>query len=331
MAGRERPDITESPYRLDWRVTEPLHSMIYFVPEAPERYGRYGVDPMAGYFASRSAAFGPAGPGLVAATFYNFNPALVARALPAAWDSVTPAQMIEVRLDAADAALTRGLGADVLAGPEVAEAAELARTAAEAATKWPHGRPLFAAHAELSWPRKPHLVLFHAQTLLREFRGDGHVAELLAAGIDGLEAIVLHAASGETSPRFLQKSRGWGREAWAATAEALRERGLLTRETPDEGGSAQGGSAQGGSAQNSSVQAGETLSEEGRQLRAGIEERTDRLAEPAYRVLGEDGCRRLAELTRPLSRTIVKGGLLNPAAPTGAAPAGAAPTGASRS
>ncbi|BAL90714.1 hypothetical protein AMIS_54940 [Actinoplanes missouriensis 431] len=279
--------MTESPYRLAWRVTEPIHAMVYFVPEAPEAYERAGLDdPNAGYFASRGAVFGACGPGIVAATFYNFNPALVAKVLPAVWAKTTPAAMLAARLEAAGAALTRGLGAATIAGPEVAEAAALARTAAEAAAAMPQGRPLFAAHAELPWPDEPHLVLFHAQMLLREFRGDGHVAALLAAEISGLEAIVLHVASGEIDERFLRGTRGWSRDAWAAAADGLRARGLLE---------------------------GDGLSDAGRQLRAVIEERTDRLAESAYRVLGETGCLRLAELTRPMSRTLVKAGFLNPA------------------
>ncbi|MFC7530655.1 hypothetical protein [Actinoplanes sp. GCM10030250] len=277
--------MTESPYRLAWRVTEPLHAMVYFVPEAAERYAECGLDATAGYFASRGAAFGPVGPGAVTATFYNFNPALVARVLPAVWEKTTPAAMLAARLDGAGAALTRALGAEVLAGPEVAEAAELARTAALAATELPHGRPLFAAHADLPWPEQPHLVLFHAQMLLREFRGDGHIAALLTAGLTGLEAIVLHVASGQVDERFLRPTRGWSREAWAATADDLRGRGLIGEDG---------------------------LTEAGRELRAGIEEQTDRLAEPAYRVLGEDGSARLAALTRPLSRTLVKAGLLDP-------------------
>lgn len=278
--------MTESPSRRAWRVTEPIHAMIYFVPEAPEAYARAGLhDPAAGYFAARGGVFGRTGPGVVSATFYNFNPALVARMLPAAWSSITPEAILAARQEAAGAALTRGLGADVIAGPEVAAAAELARAAAETAAAWPQGRPLFAAHAALSWPTEPHLVLFHAQMLLREFRGDGHVAALLAAGISGLEAIVLHAASGEADERFLRVTRGWSRDEWAAAADGLRARGLLD---------------------------GDGLSEAGRRLRAEIEERTDALAEPAYRVLGETGCLRLAELTRPLSRTLVKAGFLDP-------------------
>ncbi|GAA4586967.1 hypothetical protein GCM10023107_04420 [Actinoplanes octamycinicus] len=282
--------MTERPSRLAWRVTEPLHAMVYLVPEAAEVHARLGLDPMTGYFASRGAAFGATGPGLVTATFYNFNPDLVARALPAAWDTVTPAQMVEARLEIADAALTRALGAETLAGPEIAEAAELARAAALAAASRPEGRPLFAAHAGLSWPTAPHRVLFHAQTLLREFRGDGHIALLVAAGLSGLEAVVLHVASGQADDRFLRITRGWSRDQWAAATAVLRERGLLTAGDPGEPGE---------------------LSDEGRRLRAGLEEQTDALAEPAYRVLGDRGCLRLAELTRPLSRAVVTAGLLD--------------------
>jgi hypothetical protein len=283
--------VNESPQRRAWRVTEPIHAMIYFAPEAGERYAELGVAPQDGYFASRGAAFGECGPGIVTATFYNFNPALVARALPAVWENTTPAAMAEARLCAVDAALTRGLGAETLASPEVAEAAGLARRAAEAATAWPQGRPLFAAHAELPWPEAPHLVLWHAQTLLREFRGDGHVAALVTAGLSGIEALLLHVASGEADERFLRITRGWRREAWAAAADGLRVRGLLD--------------AEGG------------LTEAGRELRAGIEATTDRLAQSAYDAIGADACTRLAEITRPLSRTLVKAGMLTPRIPDG--------------
>jgi hypothetical protein len=278
----------ESPQRTAWRVTEPIHAMIYFVPEAPRRYAELGVSQADGYFASRGAALGATGPGLVAATFYNFNPDLVARTLPAVWKQTTPAAMIEARLAAADEALTRGLGAEALTSPEMTEAAGLARRAADAATERPQGRPLFAAHAELAWPDRPHLVLWHAQMLLREFRGDGHVATLVTAGLSGLESIILHVASGEIDGRFLRVTRGWRREAWAAASAGLREYGLLASE-------------------------GDGLSEAGRQLRAELEEITDRLAAPAYDAIGADGCVRLAELTRPMSRILVKSGLLNPA------------------
>jgi hypothetical protein len=284
MAGMT---VTPALAREAWRLAEPLHAMIYFAPEVRERFAALGVPTVADYFASRGAVFGPVGPGPVVATFYNFNPALVARALPAVWEIVSPAAALAARLDAADAALVRGLG-DTVHSPEVAEAAVLARRAAESAVAYAAGRPLFAAHAGLDWPAAPHLVLWHAQTLLREFRGDAHVAALLVAGVSGLQSIILHAASGQANKSFLRASRGWSREQWADEENVLRERGLLD---------------------------GEELSDQGRALRAGIEADTDRLAVPAYEVLGVDGTTRLAELARPLSRTLVKAGFLSAAAP----------------
>jgi len=280
-------DVTPALAREAWRLAEPLHAMIYFAPEVRERFAALGVPAIADYFASRGGALGPVGPAPVVATFYNFHPGLVARALPAAWEVVTPAAALAARLDAADAALTRGLG-DAVTGPEVAEAAGLARRAAESAGAYAEGRTLFAAHAALDWPRAPHLVLWHAQTLLREFRGDAHVAALLLAGLSGLQSIILHAASGKVDATFLRASRGWSRQEWADESAALRERGLL---------------------------AGEELSDAGRALRDGIEADTDRLAAPAYQVLGADGAARLGDLARPLSRVLVKAGFLTPVVP----------------
>ncbi|GID91702.1 hypothetical protein ACFQFC_01255 [Amorphoplanes digitatis] len=280
-------EVTPALAREAWRLAEPLHAMIYFVPESRERFEALGISASNGYFASRGGVFGPVGPELVVATFYNFHPGRVARALPAAWQHTTPAAALAARLDAADAALTRGLG-DAIKSPEVAEAAELARLAAESATAHTAGRPLFAAHASLDWPDQPHLVLWHAVTVLREFRGDGHVAALLVAGLTGLQSMVLHTASGQANGEFLRRSRGWSQEEWAAEAEALRERGLLD---------------------------GDELSDQGRELRARIETETDRLAVPAYQALGADRCGRLAELARPLSRTLVKAGFLAAVAP----------------
>ncbi|WP_221329197.1 hypothetical protein [Actinoplanes sp. L3-i22] len=284
-SATEPAAIDHALVRHTWRVAEPLHGMIYFVPEGPERYAALGIGAREGYFASRAAALGAVGAGPVVATFFNFNPRLVAAALPAAWAKATPEAMLAARLDAAGAALTRGLG-DAVHGPEVAEAAELARRAAESVADRPEGRPLFAAHAALPWPDQPHQVLWQAQTLLREFRGDGHVAALLLAGLTGLEALVLHAASGDVPERFLRRSRGWSQEQWDGAVDELRHRGLIEAGEP-------------------------VLSEAGRAQRAEIEAATDRLAAPAYAILGVEGCNRLAELARPLSRAIVAAGLLN--------------------
>ncbi|WP_336216269.1 SCO6745 family protein [Nonomuraea sp. LPB2021202275-12-8] len=268
--------------RTAWRRLEPLHGMIYFVPEGARRYAELGLRGRAGYFASRGAAFGRAPAELVIATFYNFHPGLVRRSLSGVWDAVSPEEVLAARYAAADEALRRA-GVHELDG--LAEVVELARRAAEAACEHPQGRPLFAAHAALPWPEERVLQLWHAQTLLREFRGDGHVACLLGEGIGGLEALVLHAASGTVPTVFLKMSRAWPEEEWDAAEQDLRERGLLD---------------------------GDTLSTDGKALRQRIEDRTDTLALPAYAALGEAGCERLAELAVPFRRAVVDAGLLQP-------------------
>ncbi len=181
--------------------------------------------------------------------------------------------------------LRRVLDEDADAAPDaelVVEAAELARRAAIEATRWPEGRPLFAGHAALDWPDDPLVALWHAQSLLREFRGDGHVAAMTAEGVDGVEALILHAATGDVPAPILKGSRQWSDDDWSAGEDRLRSRGWLD--------------ADGG------------LTEAGRAHRTWVEDRTDALAAPAYAVLGEDGCARLRELCRPWSRAIVESG-----------------------
>ncbi|SEG61720.1 hypothetical protein SAMN05444920_103493 [Nonomuraea solani] len=267
--------------RRAWRRLEPLHGMIYFVPEGSRRYTELGLNGRSGYFASRSAPMGRASADLVIATFYNFCPDLVRRSMKDVWDTVTPEQVLQARHEAAAEALRR---AGVHELPDLEPTLDLARRAAEAACEHPQGRPLFAAHAALPWPDDPVMALWHAQTLLREFRGDGHVATLLTEGIGALEALVLHAATGDVPTPFLKISRAWPEEQWAAAEEGLRARGLLD---------------------------GDTLSPDGKALRRHVEDRTDELALPAYRALGQDGCERLAELARPFGRRVVDAGLLS--------------------
>ncbi|CAM5262430.1 SCO6745 family protein [Streptomyces aurantiogriseus] len=195
--------------RAAWRRLEPVHGMIYFVPEARRRYADLGLSGRAGYFTSRSAAFGRASAELVISTFYNFNPDVVRQAVDGAWDATTPQQVLDARYAAACEALRR---AGIHELPTLHEVLALTRRAAEAACEHAQGRPLFAAHAALPWPEEPVLQLWHAQTLLREFRGDGHVACLLSEGVGGLEALVLHAATGEVDAE-VHHEVGGGRNA----------------------------------------------------------------------------------------------------------------------
>jgi hypothetical protein len=277
------PIVDPGVARKTWRTLEPYHGMIYFAPEAAERYAALGIEGRAGYFASRAAAMGPVCAEVVIATFFNFNPDLVRAAIPAAWQTTTTEELLRARVDAADAALRRVLG-DAVAAPEMARAAVLARTAADAACEQLDGRPLFAAHARLDWPDEPHLVLWHAQTLLREYRGDGHVAALTASGLTGVEALVVHAATGEVPAEVLMATRAWSEEQWAAGVESVRSRGWL----------ADGDELR--------------LSAAGADHRREVEDTTDRLAVHAYSALGEEACSELRGLARPFSQSVVASG-----------------------
>src|ERR1700727_16329 len=216
-----------SPARRAHNATNVLHSLIYFAPETEERLGAAGLE--AGrmcYFAGRSAPMGAVSGGVVTATFYNFSPALIAQCIPAAWELASPAAVVRARFAAADAALSRLLGPDVIAAADMTALAGLVREAASACTA--EGRPLYAGHAGLAWPDAPHLVMWHGLSLLREHRGDGHVAALTASGLSGLEALVTHTATGQGFvPGFAMASRGWSRDESAAATADLVARGML--------------------------------------------------------------------------------------------------------
>jgi len=264
--------------RRTWRTLEPLHGMIYFVPEAAEAYAALGIAGRDGYFASRSAPMGAVSAGAVVSTFFNFNPTLVHHAIPAVWEVATPTQVVEARFGAVDGAFRRLLGDEVVGSDEMRRAAALARRAAEVAATMTEGRPLCAGHTTLPWPVDAHLALWHAQSILREFRGDGHIALLVGAGLSGLDSLVTHAASGEVPRAALQVTRAWDDSAWEAAVDSLRGRGWLT-DAPEA-----------------------TFTNWGATRRHQIEEGTDRLAAAPYAALGDDACGELRALVRPWSK-----------------------------
>ncbi|WP_079406708.1 SCO6745 family protein [Streptomyces sp. 3211] len=248
----------------------PLHATIYFSPDLAKELAALGVtDPVAVNLASRAAAMGAVGPGTMTATFYNYRHDLLARHLPAVWDTATPEQVLAARLRAADSTLRRLLGPETVESPEMAEAADLAMRATEGCTR--HARTLYAAHADLPVPEAPHLRLWHATTLLREHRGDGHLAALLLAALDPVEALVSHTATGRgMTAKWIKAIRGWEQSDLDAATGRLRERGILDAD-------------------------GE-LTEEGKAVRERLEAETDRLDVAPYEHLGEQGLARLAEL-----------------------------------
>ena len=262
------------------RATDSLHSMIYFAPEAEEQLVAAGLRPgRMTYFASRSAPMGAVTAGVTTATFVNFNPDLVAKYIPRAWSLASIDAILAARLRSADLALRRLLG-ESLDSAELAELAELAREATTVLT--PEGRPLYAAHAALPWPDDPHLVVWHASTLLRESRGDGHTMALAHAGLSGIESIVTHTATGRGfTVRAAKQLRGWSDEQWDDAIRALQDRGLMS---------------------------GDQLTDAGIAQRAEIEAETDALDAAPWDHLGAERTARLVELGKAMTRTIVGNG-----------------------
>jgi hypothetical protein len=265
---------------------EPVHAVTYFAPEARAALDGLGYKGFwMGYFAARSAPFGVVPTSVVTAAFYNFAPQRVAKALPAAWEVAPPPDALRARQESAVAALRRyGVGD----GDDLQTAADLAAKAARDAPL--DGRTLFAANAAQPWPDDPLATLWHATTLLREQRGDGHVAVLTALGISGRECNVLHAAAGRVPKEMIMRSRDYDDEQWRFHQQRLARRGLLD---------------------------GDELTDEGRALKQRIEDETDRLALRVLDALDDAEVEALFRALTPITRKVVAGGDVPAATPMG--------------
>ncbi|MBZ3908622.1 SCO6745 family protein [Streptomyces griseiscabiei] len=279
----ERDTVDQGEVRRMWHLLEPLHAVLYYAPEAFEEASALGYDVAErwpSYFPFRAAPLGAVGVGRTASAFYSFSPRMVAEHIGPAWRTATPDAVLAARDRAVDRAY-RALFGDRVDSAELAEAAALARRAAESVNT--EGRPLAAANAELPWPGPAPLQLWRAATILREHRGDGHLAALLTADLDPVESLVSFAAIGAASvERF--ESRGWSPKEWTAALDRLTARGLTL---PDG-----------------------TATEAGRSLRREVEQRTDRLAATPWRLLGADGTARLADLLGEFWVAVIGSGLL---------------------
>lgn len=229
-------------------------------------------------FLTRSAPMGAVSAAVVEATFYNPNPETIRAVFPRAWDIASPQAYLDAQAAVFEPALEQGTAA--MPAAELAELAQLARTVAITASGDVQGKPLFAGLAALPWPSDDHLVIWHSAKLLREHRGDAHVAALTVEGLSGIDALVVHAAYDGIPPDALRLSRRWELDAWQAAIDDLRARGWLTDDVAP------------------------TLTEEGRARRRWIEERTDELAASAYAPIGTEGVARMTDLGQTLTRAL---------------------------
>ncbi|MEV6036570.1 hypothetical protein AB0L65_35830 [Nonomuraea sp. NPDC052116] len=228
-----------------------------------------------GYFAGRAAPLGPVPAGVVHAVFYNFADGEVARHIPWVWGKISPQEAIAVRERGSAAALRQMIG-ELADSPGLVRAADLATRAALSAPT--EGRVLYAGLRALDVPEEPVARLWHAATLLREHRGDGHNAALLAHGIGGTESHVLMALSLGMRAEEFGRIHHLPKARLAAVVDGLRGRGL--------------------------VDAAGRFTDAGRETRQRIEALTDELAAPAYDVLGADELDELAAGLEPIAAAV---------------------------
>lgn len=204
-----------------WRTLEAIHTIVYFVPGAKATYKEIGLRGYwSGYFASRSAALGEPSAELVTATFFSFAPRMVARTIPQVWALADRKDILAARESIATRALETIIGVG-----QVAAAADVLLDATRTLSY--AGRPLAAAHRALPEPQSPIGRLWHAATVLREYRGDGHIAVLTTAGITPVEANIVQVCIGKAGADQ-QELRGWDNDAWAAGHASLVARGWLS-------------------------------------------------------------------------------------------------------
>jgi hypothetical protein len=177
-----------------------------------------------GYFAGRAAPLGRAPAEVVHAVFYNFADGEVARHIPWVWGKTSPAEAMAVRERSSAAALRQRIG-DLAGSPDLVRVADLATRAAVSAPT--EGRVLYAGLRAIDLPDEPVARLWHAATLLREHRGDGHNAALVAHGIGGTEAHVLLALSLGMRPEDFDRIHHLPEGQLAAVVDGLRRRGLV--------------------------------------------------------------------------------------------------------
>ncbi|TWP37415.1 SCO6745 family protein [Leekyejoonella antrihumi] len=217
--------------RSAYETLEPLHLAAYFNPYLRDAAHEAGLSELALYIGARGGPLGDCAPAVVAATFFNFNPETVERKWQEA-GGVGLTETMAIRERTVDRTLREALG-DAVDSPELAQlAADLRHVTDQLPLV---GRPLSAAWAALSWPRAPHLELWHATALLRESRGDGHVAALVISGLDPVEALVLHEAE-HPDPHLRRRTMGkaallgtrrWSEQQWDSATERLQDRDLL--------------------------------------------------------------------------------------------------------
>lgn len=262
-----------------WVRIESVHAVTYFTPTSRQALAPTGLRGFwMGYFAGRAAPLGPVGPEVVTAAFFNFHPIMVRRSLPEAWSFAEPSTVLEARAAGAAGALRAMVPSlDQRVVPLLSSLGRLVDSADGS------GRILFSANRAVPVPADPVRALWQFCTSMREHRGDGHVAALTSAGLDGCEALVLFSLSEGVPASLFLESRGWSPGEWELARHRLESRGLVVDQQ---------------------------ITPEGSALRRSIEETTDQLAARPFAALGPDDRASLYDGLDTIARHVVATGVI---------------------
>lgn len=265
-----------------FELLEPICLVTYFADECNEELAALGHRTYwDGYFASRAAPLGRVPAQVVHAAFYNFADGEAARHIPSAWETIPPEASVAARERGSAASLRRILGEELAGSPGLVRAADLTtRAATNAPTE---GRVMYAGMRTLAVPGDPVARLWHSATMLREHRGDGHIAALVGARIGGAEAHVLSALEqGIHPPESFGRIHHLPKKRLAAVMDGLRERGLVDAEG--------------------------RFTDAGRATKQRIEALTDELAAAPYDALSPAELDELVAELEPITATVVAAG-----------------------
>lgn len=226
--GASTEDRPPTPARRLRDALEPIAMHGLRSGAVPDRLAGQGLDRFDSYVWSRAAALGTPATSVVVSAFGVFEPGYLAAAYERARGRVTRERVLAAREDGASVSL-----AAVLVDDDVAPLADALLDAVRALPGT--ARPLFSGLRELPVPTDPHGRLWRAADLVREHRGDGHLAACIAAGLDPLAMNVLTELWAGYSCGEYAATRGFTDEAVSTCVAGLTERGwvsdgLLTEE-----------------------------------------------------------------------------------------------------
>jgi hypothetical protein len=259
-------------------LCEPIGANIYFAPEAHANYAKLGLAGFgAAYFCSRGASMGKPTGLVVTSAFGVFSPAIVVPSVEEGWSKTEPEPLLQARYDGATASLRRLLGEPD--AKEIGRAVELLRRGLDVAEG--AGHPLFSGLKSLPFPDEPIGQLWRCCDMLREHRGDSHIAVWTRAMVQPIEIQLMSELQMGMPLKTYSATRGWTVQQMDDALDGMRAKGWVE---------------------------GDAFTPDGRAFREQIESDTDEMEIPIADAIGGD-LDELLGILRPWARAIVAVGI----------------------